>query len=215
MTAAPVASPPGYAADVCVVLPRVSWETYERLLADDEERRVPRMTYDRGVLELVTPSMPHEEDALVIALTVEIVAAVLGIPIRRAGSTTYRRADLERGFELDGSFSIQNAERIRGRRQVDLRVDPPPDVVLEMKLTPSAVDKLALFDSMGVPEVWRWDGARLAIPRLTDAGYRETDASAALPPLTSDDLTRFLANSRRQRRTVWFREPRTWASAAS
>jgi Uma2 family endonuclease len=90
--------------DKRVVLPCVSWETYERLLADDEERRVPRMTYDQGVLELVTPSMPHDEDARTITRIVDIVAANLGIPIRSVGSTTFRRKDLERGFEPDASF---------------------------------------------------------------------------------------------------------------
>src|SRR3954468_6110664 len=114
-------------ADECVVLHHVSWDTYEHLLADDEERRVPRMTYDQGVLELVTPSMPHEEDARTITRIVDIVAANLGIPIRSVGSTTFRRKDLERGFEPDTSFYIQNEERIRGQREVDLSVDPLPD----------------------------------------------------------------------------------------
>ena len=57
MSASSVASPPQAATDDCVVLRCVSWDTYERLLADDEERRIPRMTYDQGVLELVTSSM--------------------------------------------------------------------------------------------------------------------------------------------------------------
>jgi Uma2 family endonuclease len=101
-----VASPPRVVADDCVVLRNVSWETYERLLSDDEERRVPRMTYDRGVLELVTPSLPHEKDALTITRIVDIVAAIMGIPVLSAGGTTYRRQDLERGFEPDASFYI-------------------------------------------------------------------------------------------------------------
>ena len=158
-----VASPPRVVADERVVLPCVSWETYERLLADDEERRVPRMTYDQGVLELVTPSMPHEVDAATITRIVDIVAAILGIPIRSAGSTTFRRKDLERGFEPDASFYIQNEARIRGQREVDLTVDPPPDVVLEMEMSRSALDKLPLFASMGIPEVWRCDGQRVTI----------------------------------------------------
>src|SRR3954451_12086878 len=119
MSSASVATPPRVVVDDCVVLPHVSWETYERLLADDEERRVPRMTYDQGVLELVTPSAPHEEDALVIAHLIFIVAANLGTPIRSVGSTTFRRKDLERGFEPDASFYIQNEDRIRGKRQID------------------------------------------------------------------------------------------------
>src|SRR5215213_8161938 len=208
---ASVASPPRLVPDKRVVLPCVSWETYERLLADDEERRVPRITYDQGVLELVTPSTPHEEDALVFAHLVFIVAANLGIPIRSVGSTTYRRKDLARGFEPDASFYIQNEERIRGKRQIDLTVDPPPDIILEMEMSRSALDKLPLFASMGIPEVWRCDGQRVTILRLEQDGYRESSSSQSLPVLMSEDLTRFLAESRTMLSPDWFQAVSDWA----
>ena len=206
-----VASPSRIVADDCVVLSCVSWETYERLLADDEERRIPRMTYDQGVLELVTPSTPHEEDALVFAHLVLIVAASLGIPMRSVGSTTFRRKDLERGFEPDASFYIQNEDRIRGKRQIDLTVDPPPDVVLEMEMSRSALDKLPLFASMGIPEVWRCDGQRVTIHILEQDRYQESSASLAFPVLTSDVLTRFLAESRTTLSPEWFQAVSEWA----
>jgi Uma2 family endonuclease len=211
MTAAPVASPPGYAADACVIVPRVSWETYERLLSDDEGRRTPKMAYDRGVLELVTPSMPHSEDAQTIARMVDIVAAMLGIPVRSAGDTTYRRQDLESGFEPDASFYIQSEPLIRGRRQVDLSVDPPPDVVVEMELSRSALDKLPLFASMGIPEVWRCDGQRVTILLRDGETYCDVASSLALPVLTSDVLTRFLTESRTRLSPDWFRAVSQWA----
>jgi Uma2 family endonuclease len=213
MSSASVASPPRVVADDCVVLPHVSWETYERLLRDDEERRVPRMTYDQGVLELVTPSMPHEEDARTLARIVDIVAANLGIPIRSVGSTTFRRIDLERGFEPDASFYIQNEERIRGQQEVNLSVDPPPDVVLEMEVSRSAIDKLGLFASMGIPEVWRCDGQQVSIFILDHErdSYRESSHSIALPALTSEVLTRFVAESRTMLSPDWFQAVGDWA----
>lgn len=90
MASTTAARPLKVGGDVRVVLPHVSWETYERLLADDEDRRVPQMTFDQGVLELVTPSMPHDVDSETIALVVDIVAANLGVPIWGVGSTTFR-----------------------------------------------------------------------------------------------------------------------------
>ena len=192
-------------------MPCVSWETYERLLADDEERRVPRMTYDQGVLELVTPSLPHEKDALTIARIVDIVAAIIGVPILSAGGTTYRRNDLERGFEPDASFYIQNEAQVRDRSGIDLSVDPPPDVVLEMEMSRSALDKLPLFASMGIPEVWRCDGQRVTIFILEQDRYRESSNSLALPVLTSDILTRFLAESRTALSPDWFQAVSDWA----
>lgn len=211
MSTSAVASPPTAIRDDCVVLHNVSWDTYERLLADDEERIVPRIAYDRGVMELVTPSMPHEEDAGVIARVVEIVTAVLDIPIRSVGGTTFRRGDLERGFEPDASFYIQNEWRIRGKREVDLAVDPPPDVVLEMEMSRSALNKLPLFASMGIPEVWRCDGERVAIWIHESESYGEALRSLAIPVLTRDVLTRFLTLSRTELSPAWFRAVSEWA----
>ncbi|MFN8593600.1 MAG: Uma2 family endonuclease [Thermomicrobiales bacterium] len=213
MSASSVASPPVVAADDCVVLHHVSWETYERLLADDEERRVPRINYDQGVMELVTPSMPHEEDARTVALIVEIVAAILGVPQRNVGHTTFRRRDALRGFEPDGSFYIQSEPRIRGKHEVDLFVDPPPDLVIEMEISRSALNKLRLFAGMGIPEVWRCDGERVTIYHLEGADYRESPTSRALPALTAEVLTRFLGLSRTVLSPDWFRAVSEWASA--
>ena len=211
MAVAPATRPHVYDGDEHVVLPFVSWETYECLLADDEERRVPRMTYDHGVLELVTPSMPHEEDTQTLVLLVGIVTAILGVPIRKAGSTTYRRKDLERGFEPDGSFYIQSEARIRGQRQVDLSADPPPDLVIEMEQSRPALNKLTLFASLGIPEVWRCDGQRVTILVREGKTYRESSTSSALPALTSDVLTQFLGQSRTMLSPDWFQAVSDWA----
>lgn len=213
MSASSVASPPQVATDDCVVLRCVSWDTYERLLADDEERRIPRMTYDQGVLELVTPSLPHERDALTIARIVDIVTAMLGIPVVNAGGTTYRRKNLKRGFEPDASFYIQSEERVRGRDEIDLIIDPPPDVVLEMEMSRSAINKLRLFASMGIPEVWRCDGRRVTILIRDGDTYQESPESLALPVLTHEVLERFLAASRTMLSPVWFQAVSEWARA--
>jgi Uma2 family endonuclease len=210
MSAASVASPPSVADD-CVVLHHVSWDTYEQLLAEDEERRVPRLTFDQGMLELVTPSKPHEREAATIALIVEIVAANLDIPLQSTGATTYRRRDIARGFEADASFYVQNEPRVRDSNEADLSIDPPPDLVLEMEMSRSAIDKLRLFASMGVPEVWRCDGTRITIYVLDGERYHESSASGALPVLTDEILTRFLADSRTMLSPQWFQAVSEWA----
>jgi len=169
------------------------------------------MSYDQGVLEFVTPSKSHELDSATITRIVDIVAAVFGIPVQSAASTTYRRWDLERGFEPDASFYVQNEARVRDRRDVDLSMDPPPDLVLEMEMNRSALDKLALFASMGITEVWRCDGERVTIHVLEGESYSESAASSALPMLTSEILTGFLRDSHTLLSPAWFQKVSDWA----
>ena len=75
------------------------------------------------------------------------------------------------------------------------------------------LSKLPLFAAMGIPEVWRFAGERLAILHLVASGYIEQPSSLALPRLTSAVLADFLAASDNLSRPVWIRKLRTWARA--
>lgn len=215
MATATIAPPAHATADQAVTLTKVSWETYERLLADDAGRRRPLLTYDRGVLEIVSPSPEHDRDAETLKLVVTTVSTARSIPVVWFASTTFRRPDLERGFEADGSFYIEHEPRMRDRYEIDLLVDPPPDLVIETEVSRSAIDKLPLFAAMGIPEVWRSARGRLAIFVLENGAYREVATSHALPPLTADVLARFLAESRRLPSPEWFRLVSGWAGEES
>ena len=117
-------------AEQKVILYNVSWETYEKLLADLADQSSTRLTYDRGTLEIMTPSNEHEVYNRTIALLVEILAEEMGIDIASLGSSTFKRDDLERGFEPDSCFYIENESQIEGKFQIDLTVDPPTDLVI-------------------------------------------------------------------------------------
>lgn len=194
-----------------VVLQGVSWATYERLLDDLKDSSSPRLTFDKGVLEVMSPSAEHEESNRTIALLVEVLAEEFGIDIRSLGSTTFRREDLEQGFEPDSCFYVQNEARVRGKMEIDLTVDPPPDLVIEVDITSPSLPKLPLYARVGVPEVWRYDGEQMTIYRAPGADYETADASGVLPGVTSHDLSRFLEESRAQRRTLWLKGIREWA----
>ena len=195
-------------AEQRVVLRNVSWETYESLLADHESSSAPRFTYDRGEMEIVSPSPEHEAYNRSIALLVESAAEELGIDVYDLGSTTFRFEDLERGFEPDSCFYIQNEEQVRGKDRIDLTVDPPPDLVIEVDITSPSINKLPIYARLGIPEVWRYDGEELNILRLGDNGYVEVSESAALPGLKSTVLAGLIEQSKSLRRTVWLREVR-------
>jgi Uma2 family endonuclease len=193
-----------------IVLENIPWDVYESILAAHQDHSVPRFTYDRGRLEIMSPCAEHEELKHLVALCVEVSAEEMGMNVRGLGSTTCRREDLQRGFEPDARFYVQNAGRIRGKTELDLTVDPPPDVVMEIDLTSPSLAKFPIFAQLGVPEVWRYYGHRGQIFRHTGAVYVEQAESLAFPDLTAEILTGFLAESRRLDRLEWLRQVRTW-----
>lgn len=195
-------------AEQKVILHGVTWETYEALLSDHESSSVPRFTFDRGMLEIMSPSPEHEKLNRRIAQLVSAVAEEIGVESEDLGSTTFRREDLERGFEPDSCFYIQNEERIRGKDRIDLAVDPPPDLVIEIDITSPSINKLPVYARLGVPEVWRYGGKKLEVLKLENEDYVEVSESAALPVLTSQTLSRLIERSKTTRRTVWLKEVR-------
>ena len=198
-------------AEQRVVLHNIGWNTYERLLADHENNSAPRFTYDRGELEIMSPSPEHEKFNRRIAQLVLAVAEELGIEAEDLGSTTFRREDLERGFEPDSCFYIQNEEQVRGKDRIDLAVDPPPDLVIEIDITSPSFSKLPIYAQIGVPEVWRYDGQRLAILTLEGTEYVESAQSAVLCPLTCAALSDFIEKCKTMKRTAWLKEVREWS----
>ncbi len=202
-----------------VVVRNVGWETYERLLEEDPDRSAPRFFYDRGVLEIVSPSFEHEQIARVIASLVEELAVELDIDVVSAGSTTFNREDLARGFEPDASFYFsENAAKVRGKRRISLDADdPPPDLVVEVDITSPSASKLPVYARLGVAEVWRHDGARLAILGLQrgdaerEGRYAEIPESAFLAQARVESLTRFVEEGLASGRPAWTRRVREWA----
>jgi Uma2 family endonuclease len=194
-----------------IILHNTSWETYERLLADHRDSSSPRFTYDRGELEIMSPSPEHEKFNRRIAQLVLAVAEELDIEAEDLGSTTFRREDLERGFEPDSCFYIQNEEQVRGKDRIDLTVDPPPDLVIEIDITSPSFSKLPIYAQIGVPEVWRYDGEGMTILVLEGSDYAETSESIVLPPVTSSVLTDFVEKSKTTSRTAWLKEVRKWS----
>ncbi len=194
-----------------IILHDVTWETYEQLLTNFLDRRSPRFAYDRGVLEIVSPTPKHEEDNLALAAVVAAVAEEVGFDYRPVGSTTFRRKVLKQGFEADSSFYILNQRFARDLAEIDPEIDPPPDLVIEVDVSHSSLNKLPIYAGLGVPELWRCRGDRVAILVLDDGVFREVPESRVLPRLTDEILTRFLLRSREQRRLTWVQEVRAWA----
>jgi len=165
------------------VLENVRWETYVEL-AEQRRGSVPRMFFDKGVLEMMSPGQQHENIGRLIGRIVETYSEVRDIEILSVASTTFKRKKLQKAFEADESYYVTHAEQLRAKEKVDLRSDPPPDLVIEVEITSSAIKKMKLFAAMGVPEVWRHNGKHLDMFRLIEGKYESIDSSRELPWLS-------------------------------
>lgn len=176
-----------------LVLSGVPWSTYESLLRHFEGRHL-RLNYDRGALEIMTVSPEHERAKKLLARLLEALTEELDLPIASFGNTTFRREDAARGLESDECWYIQHEGQMRDRKELDLLVDPPPDLVVEVEISRSVVDRMDLYARLGVPEVWRYDGETLKVCLLTAANeYAEANQSRAFPGLSLAEVNRFLA----------------------
>ena len=193
-----------------VVFENIRWETYEHILSDHVDASVPRFTFDRGRLEIMRPSSEHEEYKQGLTMLVEMLADGLGVDIRNLGSTTFKRSQLERGFESDVCFYMQSTERMHGKTPIDPAVDPRPDLAIEIEITDPVLNKLPVYAAFGVPEIWRFDGTRLRFLHLTGGDYIETESSAAFPNISAHDLSHLARQSTSLRSTEWLAELRNW-----
>jgi Uma2 family endonuclease len=175
-----------------VLLEHVRWQRYEMLLADLCQQHV-RLTFDRGKLEIMAPSFRHEDCSVLLAQLIRVLAQEFRLPFKSARTTTFRRPEAQRGLEVDDCFYFLNLPRVLGKREIDLAVDPPPDLALEIELSPSALDRLAIYAALRVPEVWRCTDAAIRIFRLRpEDTYEERADSPTFPGVPPTMLINFL-----------------------
>jgi Uma2 family endonuclease len=169
----------------------VSWEKYEQMAAWFEGRHV-RLTYDRGELEIMTVSHEHEFDKRLIARLLDALTEELRIDVHCAGSMTFKREDLDRGLEPDECFWVEHEPQMRSVRAYDAEKHPPPDLVVEVEVSRSVMDRMGIYAAMKVPEVWRWDGEKLSYWLLKRGKHVERPVSRSFSMLAANELVRFV-----------------------
>jgi Uma2 family endonuclease len=176
-------------ADQCVTLAGIGWDGYRRMLRMRGERSRPRMIYLDGDLLLMSPGHLHERDKDRFLVFVVEVAVGLGVPCRMAGSTTYRRRKKRGGVEPDQSFYLANAPRVRNKKVINLKIDPPPDLSIEVVYSNSADAAVEVSRRLGIPEVWVCTEKGLTFLVLgPDGDYVESTVSLAFPSLASGEI---------------------------
>jgi Uma2 family endonuclease len=184
-----------------VTLQGLTWQAYQQILHALPQTRAAKLTFDRGTLEIRMPLEDHEYARELIGLFIRILVGEMGMPLKSMGSTTLDREDLERGSEPDNAYYIQNQPKVAGRT-VDLATDPPPDLVVEVEMTHTDIDKNQLYAAMGVPEFWRFNGQQWRIYQLQGKTYAEVDHSPTFAWVEKADLYRFLDQARQDEITA-------------
>ena len=168
-----------------IIIPNLSWQDFEQILIDLAEKRSSRITYYRGTLEIMSPLALHERPHRIIADIVKVILDIQGRDWEDFGSTTLKRPEIA-GIEPDTCFYIQNADRVKGCTNLDLKQYPPPDLAIEADVTSKTT--LDAYEAMGVPEVWIYRNKQLKIYLLSNQGYVETAKSPIFPSLPLTEL---------------------------
>lgn len=192
-----------------IVLEGATWELYEKLLRDIGDRPI-RINYDQGRLEMMSPLPEHEEVKTVIGRLIETLSYDVGLEVKSLGSTTFRRADKAKGLEPDECYYFKNEKQMRGRKRLNFKKDPPPELVVEIDITHRSVEREPIYAGLGVPEIWRWRGTKLECLELHDGGYRTRERSLVFPFLAPADLTRFIRMRTRSGENALVRKFREW-----
>jgi Uma2 family endonuclease len=176
-------------AETRTLLSYVSWQTFKTMLTEMGSERQNRIAYDSGMVEIMTPLMPHENsnrniEGLILGLCEEF-----GLEVKSTGSLALTRDDIE---------------------NIDLDREPPRDLVLEVEYSRPKIDKLSLYAALGIPEFWRYNGTLLRVYTLSGNKYTEVENSPTFTSVAVKDIPRFIQESKKIGQIAAKRNFRDW-----
>lgn len=192
-----------------VTLRGITWQTYKQLLTELGDRRTSRLAYTHETLEISMPSDRHETHKKLLERMIETLTEELDFPTKSFGSTTLNREDLEKGAEPDSCYYIQNVSHIQGRT-INLAIDPPPDLVLEIDISNPSSQRIEIYRQLGVPEIWQYSDSTVQIYHLQAGEYRSCDFSPTFAIASTDVINQFLQGAETEDDTSLIRAWRQW-----
>jgi Uma2 family endonuclease len=196
-------------AETRILLSNVSWDVFESLAASDCAGI--RFTYDRGNLEIMSPSTEHEWFHKLLGRMIEAMTEELNIPVRSGGAMTLKIQLKQRGLEPDECYYVLNEPRVRGKRDIDLATEPPPDLAIEVDISSSSLDKMGIYSDLGVPELWFYDGVSLRVFQLQVGGnYLRQERSSSFSFIDLNEIQGFMERCEETDETSWLRSFRAW-----
>lgn len=158
---------------------------YEQLLIQLKDRAIPRLRFRDGRILLMSPLPEHGKDINVIADLVKAMLCHQGRDYDSFHPITLRRGK-EPGLEPDACFYIDNYQAILGKRKLDMSIDPPPDLAIEIDVT--SFTRIEDYISLAIPEVWIYKANELSIYRFTSNSYVKKDTSLIFPDFAIKDI---------------------------
>ena len=194
-----------------VLLSQVGWQEFEAILAELGTRSA-RIAYDNGILELMTPLPEHEAAKEMIGDLLKALLEELEIEFLTLGSTTFKNQQMAQAIEPDQCFYIQNEARVRGKKRLDLTIDPPPDLALEIDITSRTHRNI--YAALKVPELWRFEQGKLQINLLQAGEYVQVEESPTFPSLSlREAIVQSVSQSQKAGRNAALKSFRAWVKA--
>ncbi|MEI2579315.1 Uma2 family endonuclease [Scytonema sp. PRP1] len=192
-----------------LLLEDISWQQFENILAELGEHRAARLSYSHGFLEIMVPLPEHEKAKEIIGDMVKILLEARQIAFESLGSTTLKNEHMTQAVEPDACFYIQNQAAVIGKNRLDMSVEPPPDLAIEIDLTSRT--QLDNYQILGVPELWRYGKQGLQINVLQAGKYIESDSSPTFPNTPIIELVnQYVQQSQLSGRTQAIQAFRNW-----
>ncbi|HLQ44718.1 MAG TPA: Uma2 family endonuclease [Planctomycetaceae bacterium] len=193
-----------------LTLGAVDWEDYQAIAKALSGRHV-RLTYDRGSLEFMTISGTHGNLSRLFGRLIAVLTEELGLPMRSFGDMTCDNESALRGLEPDECFYLDNEALVREKNDIDLSVDPPPDLAIEIELSKARRNRMGIYAALKVPEVWRFNGQQLTVNQLaSDGNYAVTNRSRYFPTIPVGEVVRFIEMRTRMDENSLLRSFREW-----
>ncbi len=210
--------PPRTYSDLILSLPSgamlsladISWQEYEKLLVDLDEKPHLRLTYDHGELEIMTLSPEHEGYSGLFTHLIQILTEATDTDFIALGSTTLRDHLVESGVEPDDCYYIGEFDAVANKKRLDLSVDAPPDLAVEIDITNRSLGKLPLYADLRINELWRFDGSQMQFLKLKGRQYLAVAQSERFSFLAPADLVPFLIQGRTRGINTMRRAFRDW-----
>jgi Uma2 family endonuclease len=195
-----------------ILLDGINWQAFESILEEMGEHRGARVAYSNGTLEIMTPLPERERNKEIIGDLVKALLEELDIEFCPLGSTTFKNQQMAQGIEPDSCFYIQNEAAVRDKDRLDLTVDPPPDLAIEIDITSRTHP--SIYETLGVPELWRFEKGKLQINILQNGKYVEPKSSALFPNLPiAREIPHYLNRCKIEGRNRTMKDFRAWIRA--